>query len=224
MPAIPHHPWFSAHPLKRLTACALFAAAGVLTASTAWAADPAALPPEFRQSLERAGVPVSAVSVLVKPLAEPGASIAPAPRLSWRAGPLQVLALLDARMDEVYAARYAWDGAVWSRARTWTVGKPETLHLPAPGESVDPPPNALDEATWVLAGNAFDEYGSRLLTSRPELRRVPALPTAEAMLRLAPALLAAGEAVAAEHAMPRYIRDKVAQTTAERAALKASQP
>ena len=139
------------------------------------------------------------------------------------AGPLQVLALLDARMDEVYAARYAWDGAVWSRARTWTVGKPETLHLPAPGESVDPPPNAPDEAPWVLAGNAFDEYGSRLLTGRPGLRRVPALPTAEAMLRLAPALLAAGEAVAAEHAMPRYIRDKVAQTTAERAALKAGQ-
>ena len=42
------------------------------------------------------------------------------------------------------------------------------------------------------------------------------------MLRLAPQLLAAGKAVSAEHALPTYIRDKVAQTTAERAAIKAA--
>ncbi|EER57597.1 peptidase M22, glycoprotease, partial [Acidovorax delafieldii 2AN] len=41
--------------------------------------------------------------------------------------------------------------------------------------------------------------------------------------RLAPALLAAGAAVPAAEALPRYIRDKVAQTTAERAALRAAQ-
>ncbi|HRN65649.1 MAG TPA: hypothetical protein PLA98_12495, partial [Alicycliphilus sp.] len=35
---------------------------------------------------------------------------------------------------------------------------------------------------------------------------------------LAPALLAAGRAVPADAALPRYIRDKVAQTTAEREA------
>ena len=38
------------------------------------------------------------------------------------------------------------------------------------------------------------------------------------MLRLAPALLDAGRAVAADQALPRYIRDKVASTTQERAA------
>ena len=38
--------------------------------------------------------------------------------------------------------------------------------------------------------------------------------------RLAPALLAAGQAVPASEALPRYIRDKVAKTTAERAALR----
>jgi len=42
------------------------------------------------------------------------------------------------------------------------------------------------------------------------------------MLRLAPALLAAGCAVPAAQAMPIYIRDKVAQTTEERAAAKAA--
>jgi tRNA threonylcarbamoyladenosine biosynthesis protein TsaB len=43
------------------------------------------------------------------------------------------------------------------------------------------------------------------------------------MLRLAPQLMAAGRLVSAEHALPTYIRDKVAQTTAERAAIKAAQ-
>ena len=50
------------------------------------------------------------------------------------------------------------------------------------------------------------------------LPRAEVLPTADALLSLAPALLAAGRAVPAEQALPLYIRDKVAQTTAERAA------
>jgi tRNA threonylcarbamoyladenosine biosynthesis protein TsaB len=41
------------------------------------------------------------------------------------------------------------------------------------------------------------------------------------MLRLAPALLAAGQAVAPQDALPRYIRDKVAKTTDERTSEKA---
>jgi tRNA threonylcarbamoyladenosine biosynthesis protein TsaB len=41
------------------------------------------------------------------------------------------------------------------------------------------------------------------------------------LLRLAPALWAQGLAVPAEQAMPLYIRDKVANTTAEREAMKA---
>jgi tRNA threonylcarbamoyladenosine biosynthesis protein TsaB len=48
--------------------------------------------------------------------------------------------------------------------------------------------------------------------------RIAAVPDARAMLELAPALLAAGQAVDAAHALPLYIRDKVAQTTEERAA------
>jgi len=45
---------------------------------------------------------------------------------------------------------------------------------------------------------------------------------AAAMLRLAPALLAAGRTVPAAQAWPLYVRDKVAQTTEERAAIKAA--
>jgi tRNA threonylcarbamoyladenosine biosynthesis protein TsaB len=70
----------------------------------------------------------------------------------------------------------------------------------------------------VLAGNVFAAYGARLPVG-PQ-RQVPALPTATAMLRLAPALLAAGLAVRPDLALPTYIRDKVAQTTAEREAAK----
>ena len=63
-------------------------------------------------------------------------------------------------------------------------------------------------------------YGARL-PSFADARQLAVLPTAGAMLRLAPALLAAGLAVAAQDALPRYIRDKVARTTDERLADKA---
>jgi tRNA threonylcarbamoyladenosine biosynthesis protein TsaB len=73
---------------------------------------------------------------------------------------------------------------------------------------------------WTLAGNAQAAYAERLA---PSALHASALPTATALLRLAPALLAAGGGVPASEALPRYIRDKVAQTTAERAALRAAQ-
>jgi hypothetical protein len=53
------------------------------------------------------------------------------------------------------------------------------------------------------------------------LAQVQAMPTAQALLRLAPAMFQAGLAVPAEQAMPLYVRDKVANTTAEREVLKA---
>jgi tRNA threonylcarbamoyladenosine biosynthesis protein TsaB len=122
------------------------------------------------------------------------------------AAPLTVLALLDARMDEVYSAAYDWDGAHWQARSPLQVTPPQAVVLPNA-------PNVL------LAGNAFDAYGDRL----PAAPRQHALPTASALLRLAPALWAAGHAVPAECAMPLYIRDKVAQTTAERMAERATE-
>ncbi|RYX95519.1 MAG: tRNA (adenosine(37)-N6)-threonylcarbamoyltransferase complex dimerization subunit type 1 TsaB [Comamonadaceae bacterium] len=123
-------------------------------------------------------------------------------------GRLQIVAALDARMDEMYVARYdfAADGAV-PDVEPLLVG-PQALDLPA---------------GWVLAGNVFTPYAARLQGIAAQ-DRVEALPTAAAMLRLAPALLAAGRAVDPAHALPRYIRDKVAKTTSERAAEKSAQP
>jgi tRNA threonylcarbamoyladenosine biosynthesis protein TsaB len=88
------------------------------------------------------------------------------------------------------------------------VGAPEKLQMP-------------DDPMVLQAGNAFAAYGERLPQAFSESMRCEALPTAAALLRLAPALWAQGLAVPAEQAMPLYIRDKVANTTAEREAMKA---
>lgn len=141
---------------------------------------------------------------------------------------LTVLALLDARMDEVYSAAYRWQpvslaiaegeqalsgtGArgVWQTLSPLKVGAPEQVALP----HTTP---LSDTSSVLLAGNAFAAYGERL----PPGERCEALPTATALLRLAPVLWAQGHAVPADRAMPLYIRDKVANTTAEREVLKA---
>lgn len=140
-----------------------------------------------------AGIPVLPVDTLLAVAEEARAN----------AGFERVVAVLDARMDEVYAAAYAYGASGWRREGEVTLGRPESLVVP-PG--------------WVMAGNAFAPYGQRLPAGFP---RAPALPTAAALLRLAPALLADGQAIAADAALPLYIRDKVAQTTAERAVARA---
>lgn len=113
---------------------------------------------------------------------------------------LRLTALLDARMDELYSAGYAWRDGVWTMTRAPQLIRPDRLNW-----------NGVD----VLAGNVFEAYGARL---PGDATRLDALPSASALLRLAPALLAAGAAVPAAQALPIYIRDKVAQTTQERAA------
>ena len=112
---------------------------------------------------------------------------------------LQVLSLLDARMDEVYAGHYRYAERQWTQLEDFSLIRPEDLAL-QPG--------------WLLAGNVWQAYGSRL----PAAARagLTVLPTASAMLRLAPQLLAQGAAVEPALALPRYIRDKVAKTTHER--------
>ena len=117
----------------------------------------------------------------------------------------QVTALLDARMDELYAACYSFESGLWREVKGPGLIRPESVE-------------ANDDAT--LAGNVFVVYGDRLPTSAA--LRVAALPTASALLRLAPGFLANGGALPAELALPLYIRDKVAKTTAEREAEKVS--
>ena len=83
------------------------------------------------------------------------------------------------------------------------------------------PQDISAQADVAMAGNVFAVYGARLPSASATQTRITAWPTAQAMLRLAPDLLAQGQGVDAALALPLYIRDKVASTTAERAAAKA---
>lgn len=120
---------------------------------------------------------------------------------------LRVTALLDARMDEMYVQRYEFRGDACTPLGECELIRPENL-VPEP-------------ATGLWAGNVFGVYADRLPAGLAALARLEALPTATAMLRLAPALAAAGHCVDAAGALPIYIRDKVALTTDERAEVKA---
>lgn len=127
--------------------------------------------------------------------------------VSTRACGLQVAALLDARMDEMYVQRFACADGQWTSLADCCLTRPENFQR--------------DPADTLLAGNVFGVYATRLPVFPRALPCLGALPTATAMLRLAPALLAAGHGMPASQALPLYIRDKVALTTDERARAKA---
>jgi tRNA threonylcarbamoyladenosine biosynthesis protein TsaB len=125
--------------------------------------------------------------------------------------PATVWVLMDARMDEIYAGCYANDGDAGWRA----VGAPA---LTSP---------ALLAAAWraappaVVAGSALAVFGERLALAGA-LRVPRERSRAQALGWLAAAGFARGDGVAADRALPVYLRDKVAQTTAEREAAKAA--
>ena len=125
------------------------------------------------------------------------------------AASLEVVAMLDARMGEIYAARYAFNGRHWAELTAPCLMQPEGL-----GEWLSAP----TAAPLVLAGNVFTPYAAQF-AAQGLLGAVclEALPTAQAMLQLAPSFMQSGHAIAAEQALPLYIRNKVAKTTAERA-------
>ena len=121
--------------------------------------------------------------------------------------PLHIIALLDARMDEMYVQRFQFVGTQCTAVDACELVRPENLAAYLGDDAADS----------LLAGNVFDVYAGRL-ASFPNC--VNALPTATALLRLAPALASSGHCVDAALALPLYVRDKVALTTEERAIVK----
>lgn len=117
---------------------------------------------------------------------------------------------MDARMSEIYAAQYAFADGRWSVRDAPMLTTPAAL-----GERWQAQPPEL------IAGTAIAAVGERLATHGSRLAP-DALPRARAMLPLASALWAAGGAVDAALALPLYVRDKVAQTTLERDAVRAA--
>ena len=116
----------------------------------------------------------------------------------------RVIAVLDARMGEVYAAAYERVDGQWRVAMAPCLCKPSAVP-------------ALPEGPWHGAGSGFSAHGEALqqrfgaqLAGADSER----YPHASHIAQLAATPV--HEAVAAEHALPLYIRDKVALTEIER--------
>jgi tRNA threonylcarbamoyladenosine biosynthesis protein TsaB len=117
---------------------------------------------------------------------------------------------MDARMDEIYAGCYRDMGASgWRAVVEPSLTTPQALH-----------------AAWArsvpafVAGSALAAFGERLDTG-PARRAPTGHARAAALGWLAAAGLARGDGVPADQALQVYLRDNVAQTTAERAAARA---
>lgn len=126
-----------------------------------------------------------------------------------RTGADEVLAVLDARMGEVYWAQYRYDNG-------WQVVSAPVLSAP---EAVEPQPAAALSA----CGNGFSAY-PEAFGKRPFAAGALAdvVPHARDLAQLAVPALAAGQAVPAAQAQPLYLRNKVAYTAAERQAINAA--
>jgi tRNA threonylcarbamoyladenosine biosynthesis protein TsaB len=118
-------------------------------------------------------------------------------------GKTEVVALLDARMEEIYWAQYRFDGR-WQTVVEPTLAAPVAVQPVGPatacGNGLAAYPNAFESHVFA------DKIG--------EIRGPHALHVA----RLALQAYVRGEAVEAKLAQPLYLRNKVALTTAERQA------
>ncbi|PKH75603.1 tRNA (adenosine(37)-N6)-threonylcarbamoyltransferase complex dimerization subunit type 1 TsaB [Stenotrophomonas sp. Betaine-02u-21] len=124
----------------------------------------------------------------------------------------QVLAAIDARMGEVYVARYQRvDGLPWLQDAE-RVCPPQAVVLP---EGI----RCAGVGTGFAAaeGAIVAQLGTALISVDST-----ALPRASDVLALALPLLARGEAIAPERVEPAYLRDNVALTLVEQQALRAS--
>jgi tRNA threonylcarbamoyladenosine biosynthesis protein TsaB len=117
---------------------------------------------------------------------------------------------MDARMDEVYAGAYRFANDAWQADVP-----PALFTLPALHAAWQAaPPTAV-------AGTALAALGARLNAGAAvRWDEEGSDARAEALAALARAGWRQGRAVDAAHALPLYLRDKVALTTAERAAAK----
>jgi tRNA threonylcarbamoyladenosine biosynthesis protein TsaB len=126
--------------------------------------------------------------------------------------PFDIAVLQDARMGELYGARYRHAEVGWATvepAALWSAADWCAAHeadLPA-----------------AVAGSALDAFGPTLRTGAAQ-RHAASAPTARALATLVSEAWQRGEARPAEAAAPLYVRNQVALTTAERAALRPSMP
>jgi tRNA threonylcarbamoyladenosine biosynthesis protein TsaB len=150
-----------------------------------------ALAQGMAMALDRPVVPVSSLAALALEAPEDDAA---------------VLAVIDARMGEIYAASYRRDeqGGLVALDEE-RVCAPDALTLPT-------------AAAWNVVGSGWASYQQALLARLGAVPRSAdgnCYPQARHVATLAVREFKAGRAVAPEQALPVYLRDKVALTLAE---------
>ena len=144
---------------------------------------------------------------------------------------LEVAVAMDARMGELYAARYRWAAQGWQVLQAPGLWDPQAWAAACRSDAVtaqDPAPQPVWTGSGLpLLGDAHT--GSGLPQSGAVAPgfcpgRLHCADRAAALLRLADQAWRAGQALPAEQALPVYLRDKVALTTAERLAHRSAEP
>ena len=120
----------------------------------------------------------------------------------------QVLAVLDARMNEVYWAQYRFEGGLPVAVLPPALSAPGDVAPAGPARSCG---NGFAAYAEAFAGKAFADGADGAV-----------MPHAVQVAQLGRAAFAAGHAVPAAQAQPLYLRNKVAYTKAEREEMKAS--
>ena len=132
-----------------------------------------------------------------------------------QSGAADVLAVLDARMGEVYWAQYSYDDSDHGGACREVVAPT----LCAPGD-VAPLPTATP---LVACGNGLSSYADAFAgRDFADGALVAIMPHASQAAQLARIELAAGRGVKAAEAQPLYLRNKIAFTSAERQVINAA--
>lgn len=143
-----------------------------------------------------------------KPIIPISTLAALAQQVYQQSGATQVLAALDARMNEVYWGQYRVQNGLMQLQGEELVCAAE--HAPLP-----------ESASWWAVGHGWSVYAGILqarFSGKLEGVNAEHLPAAEFMLPLAVAAWQRSEAVAPELAQPVYLRNKIALTTQERLA------
>lgn len=125
-------------------------------------------------------------------------------------GATRVISLLDARMQQIYAASWVRDSDVWVEVSPATLLNPTDL-----GRwygAADIPPQVAGTALSAYPEVADWCAGQKMTDSQVRY------PAADALARLGAVGLVNDAAVDPAAALPVYVRDRVALTTAERAA------
>lgn len=134
---------------------------------------------------------------------------------AWSDGDI-VWVLQDARMDEMYVAAFAWQNPVWTCVQPpqlWPLDEP--VRRWAVADAATP---AELNVPRHLTGSALQAYPDRFEGIAAAHLWPRAAPRGDALATLASQAWLRGDTLDAALALPRYVRDKVAQTTAERLA------